>query len=335
MAGFTEGAPCWAEAMLPDLAAGKRFYGELFGWTFEDGPYGRAFHGGRSVGALARKRDGRMPTVWTVYFAAPDLPGTVRRVRGAGGRVVTEPMPAGDGTMALVADPEGAVFGLWHSAGHPGFDRQQEVMSFCWAEVYARDAEVVDPFYAAVFGYGATDLGQDGQLRVWSPAGTPPGPESAVGGRILIGDSFPAEMPSHFLVYFRVPDCDAAAATVVRLGGRVHLAPTDTPYGRIAVFTDNQGADFGVLQDYEDRGDGALPVPGPEPVSGTEPAPGPDAVPDIDPEADPEATQECDVLAEPDSEPDPGPGAAPGAGAGPGSASRSGSGSGARNEGGV
>ncbi|MGW1145282.1 VOC family protein [Streptomyces sp. NPDC002454] len=285
MVGFTEGVPCWAEAMLPDLAAGKRFYGELFGWTFESGGYARAFHRKRSVGALVHKRDGRMPTVWTVYFAAPDLAGTVRRVHAAGGRVVAGPQPAGDGSAALAADPEGAVFGLWHSVGHPGFDRQQQVMSFCWAEVYARDAAVVDPFYAAVFGYGATDLGEGGQLRVWSPAGSAPGPDAAVAGRILIGDSFPPEMPSHFLVYFRVPDCDAAAATVVRLGGRVQLAPTDTPYGRIAVFADDQGADFGVLQDDEDR-----PPPG----------------------DDPEATQECDVLADPD----------PGGGAAGGSADR-------------
>jgi uncharacterized protein len=275
MVGFAEGAPCWAEAMLPDLAAGKRFYGELFGWTFDGGAYGRAYYGGRTVGALVGKRDGRLPTVWTVYLAAPDLAGTVRRVRAAGGRVVTEPLRTGDGDMALVADPEGAVFGLWHSAGHPGFDRQQQVMSFCWTEVYARDAAVVDPFYAAVFGYGATDLRDDGQLRVWSPAGSSPGPQSAVGGRILIGDSLPAQMPAHFLLYFRVPDCDLAAATVVRLGGRVQLTPTDTPYGRIAVFTDNQGADFGVLQDYEGAGRA---------------------------ESDSEATQECDVLAEIDAQ---------------------------------
>ncbi len=29
--------------MLPDLEAGKRFYGELFGWTFSEGS---AEHGG-------------------------------------------------------------------------------------------------------------------------------------------------------------------------------------------------------------------------------------------------------------------------------------------------
>lgn len=34
-AAFPEGVPCWVDAQLADVAAGKRFYGELFGWTFE------------------------------------------------------------------------------------------------------------------------------------------------------------------------------------------------------------------------------------------------------------------------------------------------------------
>ncbi|GAA3058425.1 hypothetical protein GCM10020000_46470 [Streptomyces olivoverticillatus] len=56
--GIPEGMPCWADAMLPDVEAGKRFYGELFGWTFEDsggeyGHYTQAFHDGKNVAALA------------------------------------------------------------------------------------------------------------------------------------------------------------------------------------------------------------------------------------------------------------------------------------------
>ena len=34
MAAFAEGEPCWVDVSLPDVEAGKRFYGELFGWTF-------------------------------------------------------------------------------------------------------------------------------------------------------------------------------------------------------------------------------------------------------------------------------------------------------------
>ncbi|MEU3506180.1 VOC family protein, partial [Streptomyces hundungensis] len=72
MGGYPEGAPCWADVSLSDPAAGKRFYGELLGWTFDEGGadkqghYTGAFKDGRRVAALQPKRDGRMPTTWTV-----------------------------------------------------------------------------------------------------------------------------------------------------------------------------------------------------------------------------------------------------------------------------
>ncbi|GGX46355.1 hydrolase [Streptomyces fructofermentans] len=231
------------DAQLPDVEAGKRFYGELFGWTFEpfaptgaaQGPYGgsvRADLDGKPVASLAPKRDGRMPTVWTVHFATPDAAALVGRVREAGGQVITAPVPLGDyGTTALATDPEGAVFGLWQGAELPGFGVRHGRGSFCWVELYARDTAVADAFYStlfhdALFGPGTTrDF-----------------------GRAHVSDVFFAEMPPHFLVHFGVEDCEAALGTVVRLGGRVQAPPFDTSYGHVAVVTDNQGASFALFQ---------------------------------------------------------------------------------------
>ncbi|MHC0433634.1 VOC family protein [Streptomyces sp. O3] len=254
--GYPEGTPCWVDAQLPDVEAGKRFYGELFGWTFDTdtsayGSYALACREGKAVAALAPKRDGRMPTVWTVYFATPDVRALGARIRDAGGQLVREPMPVGPaGAMALAADPEGAVFGLWQSGGRPGFERKGEPGSFCWTEVYSRDPALVDPFYEGVFGFGGFDLQDAGaDYRTWSPPGAEPGPDTAIGGRAVVTGTFPAEMPAHFLTYFTVADCDAAAADARRLGGRVTAEPFDIPYGRMAALVDNQGAAFAVLQD--------------------------------------------------------------------------------------
>ncbi|RII11822.1 27 kDa antigen Cfp30B [Streptomyces sp. YIM 130001] len=255
--GFPEGAPCWLDAQLPDVEAGKRFYGALFGWTFDEGAgpeYGRyaeAYSDGKRVAALAPKRDGRMPTVWNVYLATPDARAVAARIREAGGQLVTEPTTVGSyGTLALAADPEGAVFGLWQADEHPGFGKQQEPDSFCWTEVYARDKGLVDPFYEGVFGYGGFEVPDAGvPFRTWSPAGAEAGPETAVAGRSAVTGEFPTEMPAHFLVYFRVADCDRAAATAQRLGGRIRAEPFDTPFGRMAALVDDQGAVFAVMQE--------------------------------------------------------------------------------------
>ncbi|UUN27500.1 VOC family protein [Streptomyces sp. FIT100] len=255
MAVFTEGMPCWADAQLPDLAAGKRFYGDLFGWTYsrdageQHGHRTDAFLDGKRVAALVPKRDGRMPTTWGVYFATDDIVRTARKIGEAGGQVITAPVPVGrSGTTALAADPGGAVFGLWQKGEQAGFEVRNEPGSFCWTEVYTREKDAVDRFYAEVFGFQGTALPDEAiDYLLWSPAGTEPGEDTAIGGRSVITDAFPAEMPGHFLVYFSVADCDATAEAVTRLGGRVTAPPFDIPYGRMAVLTDDQGAAFAVL----------------------------------------------------------------------------------------
>ncbi|MFI9152889.1 VOC family protein [Streptomyces sp. NPDC053367] len=230
----TEGVPAWVDAQLPDVEAGKRFYGELFGWTFEEwyGGSVRALKGGEPVAALAHKTDGRMPTVWTVYFASPDIESLARRVREAGGQVVAAPLPVGRlGVSALAADPEGAVFGLWQPGTHPGFGVRHEPGTFVWAELYARDTAGANVFYGGLF-----------HDALFGPDAEPDF------GRAPVTDVFPTEMPPHFLVHFRVEDCEAALAEVSRLGGRVQAAPFTTSYGTVGVVTDNQGASFAVLE---------------------------------------------------------------------------------------
>ncbi|MGI5376188.1 VOC family protein [Streptomyces sp. CA-251387] len=233
--GYGEGVPCWVDAQLPDVEAGKRFYGELFGWDFEE-----AFDttvlarlDGEPVASLSRKTDGRMPTVWTVFFATPDAQALVRRIREAGGQVVTAPVDVGEGlgTVALVTDPEGAVFGLWQAGEHRGFGRRHEVGTFGWAELYARDTEVANAFYGGLF-----------HDALFGPDAKPDF------GRAAVAERFPAVMPPHFLVHFRVAECEAVLGTVNQLGGRVQVPPFETSYGTVAVVTDNQGASFAVLE---------------------------------------------------------------------------------------
>jgi predicted enzyme related to lactoylglutathione lyase len=231
---YAEGVPCWVDAQLPDVEAGKRFYGELFGWTFEERYGGSVWarREGEPVAALARKADGRLPSVWTVYFATPDAEGLADRIWAAGGQVVTAPTPVGDlGTTALVTDAEGAVFGLWQPGTHAGFGRRHEPGTFAWAELYARDTDTANTFYGGLF-----------HDALFGPGAHPDF------GRAPVSDVFPSEMPPHFLVHFQVQDCEEVLGTVGRLGGRIQATPFEASYGKVAVVTDNQGASFAILE---------------------------------------------------------------------------------------
>jgi catechol 2,3-dioxygenase-like lactoylglutathione lyase family enzyme len=51
----------------------------------------------------------------------------------------------------------------------------------------------------------------------------------------------------HWRACFAVADADATVAAARAGGGQVQLEPWDTPYGRMAVLTDPQGAAFVVM----------------------------------------------------------------------------------------
>ncbi len=260
MPAFGEGAPCWADVSLPDLAAGRSFYGELFGWSFRDqgekfGHYTMATLDGKNVAALMAKMDPAMPTAWGVFLATSDVAKTAAKVTEAGGQLMYGPDAVGtEGIMAGAIDPGGSFVGLWQPAGHSGFELVNAPGSFCWTENHTPEPEAVDAFYDALFGYETQQIG-DGvhfDYKAW----TLPGGEDPVGGRMKSGGDDPADPTSAFQVYFTVADCDQAADTVRRLGGEVLRDPQDTPFGRMAVVADDQGARFAVIDTERRAGEG-------------------------------------------------------------------------------
>lgn len=250
MTAYPEGAPCWVDASFPDIDAAKTFYGELFGWTFtggqeEFGGYEQALSDGKIVAGLMPLMPGQPEeAAWGIYYASADADATAARIREAGGQILAEPMDVSAlGRMLIALDPSGAVFGIWQPGEHKGFEKKDEPNSFSWVEVQTRDTAPVDAFYDKVLPITAKQVG-DGtgfDYKVWEVGGAP------VAGRNKMGDGFPAEVPPHSLVYFDVQNCDDAVATVTKLGGSLVSGPNDSPFGRMAIVADPQGAGFAVI----------------------------------------------------------------------------------------
>lgn len=246
---WTDGTPCWVDLGVPDVGKAGDFYSGLFGWDVQPGPpeaggYAICVKGGRAVAGLGPKQSpDRVPPAWTTYLATSDADETVAKIRGAGGEVLTEPMDVLDaGRLAVAADPAGAVFGVWQAGSHTGVGLANEPGALAWNENMSRDFDGNKAFYHTVFGYDYGDIGEAG-FR-YSTLKVGPG---EVGGIGELDSSFPAEIPPHWSVYFAAGDTDAAARTVVSLGGRVEREPWDTPYGRMAIVTDSQGAFFNLI----------------------------------------------------------------------------------------
>ncbi|MBV9197467.1 MAG: VOC family protein [Solirubrobacterales bacterium] len=112
------GALSWNELATPDLEAASRFYGELFGWTFE------AMEGMEMPYRVIRKRDGSSnggmrpttenePPYWLVYFGTDNIDKAMATAGEHGGTALMGPMDIGAGKIAAIQDPQGAVFALF------------------------------------------------------------------------------------------------------------------------------------------------------------------------------------------------------------------------------
>jgi len=56
-------------------------------------------------------------------------------------------------------------------------------------------------------------------------------------------------VPSYWMPYFQVDDCDSSVAKAKGLGGKAMVGPQDIPgTGRFAILTDPQGAMFALYK---------------------------------------------------------------------------------------
>lgn len=102
----------YIEFSVKSVPEAKRFYGSVFGWTFEDyGPDYASFADGRLSGGFqtAQVRSGG-PLV--VIYAA-DLESMERRVRDAGGSIVKPIFSFPGGRRFHFTDPSGNELAVW------------------------------------------------------------------------------------------------------------------------------------------------------------------------------------------------------------------------------
>jgi predicted enzyme related to lactoylglutathione lyase len=71
-------------------------------------------------------------------------------------------------------------------------------------------------------------------------------PHGMIGG-IMPKTPEMANIPPHWLIYFRVSDADAAAERIKASGGKILSGPMEVPGGdRVVTASDPQGAVFGL-----------------------------------------------------------------------------------------
>ena len=234
----------WHDLVTRDVAACRKFYGDLLGWEFETmtrngNPYLVARADNRFVGGIVeRRQQSDKPAAWLAYVAVADIAAALEQVKTAGGQVLLSPTPMGEyGRIAVVLDPQGAPLGLADvTATLPAEPAEPPMRRFFWMEYLAKDGPAALDFYKSLVGYEST-------VRV-----TEHGLEYNVlkrqrsrAGLFRLPPQFTGLEPN-WLPYVRVEDPAALAARARALGGQVVLEPrADIRKGTLAIITDPTG----------------------------------------------------------------------------------------------
>ena len=115
------GTFCWADLSTGDVPAAKAFYEGLFGWkisTAENDPTGYLHlqNGEEFIGGIqpAEFRNPNAPPHWLIYFYVNDCDASAEQAKQLGATILQDPMTIEKvGRMAVVADPQGAVFAIF------------------------------------------------------------------------------------------------------------------------------------------------------------------------------------------------------------------------------
>jgi len=260
------GSFCWMELNTSDSAAAKKFYTSLFDWQAEDTPAGpdmvytmlrvRGLEVGAMCNLQPEQKAHGVPPHWMTYIAVENADEAAKKAASLGATVMADAFDVMDvGRMAIIQDPQGAMFCVWQAKAHIGARLVGDTGTFGWDELWTTDRKKAAEFYTGLFGWKAKegsptqaaqadshDVGDAGNYVEFINAGEP------IGGMMEITPDM-GPVPPNWLPYIMVENVDATAGNATKLGGKLFVPPTDIPnVGRFSVIQDPQGATFAIVK---------------------------------------------------------------------------------------
>ena len=122
----------WRDLTVDDASGVRDFYADVVGWESVDHPMPAPAEGEESYADYvmqtppgpgegdmvtgichARGSNTGIPPQWLMYVRVADLEASVETAKQRGGEILHGPRSMGNGRLAIVRDPAGAVLGLW------------------------------------------------------------------------------------------------------------------------------------------------------------------------------------------------------------------------------
>lgn len=239
----------WFDLITDDLTTSRVFYGAVFGWTFRSLGMGETAYtvislGKQDIGGMLVP-EGPRPVAarWLPLISVADAAAAAQFTLRHGGRILVPPTEVSQrGTHAVLADAQGAVFGVLRSSSGDPPDAAVAEGDFFWVDLFTQDPAKAATFYRGLFGYRVRQIepqqGGAGRLILssagYARAGIAPLPNTSL---------HPGWLP-----YVLVNDVAGAVMRATHAGGRVAVAPRDDLLdGQLAVIADPRGGLLGVI----------------------------------------------------------------------------------------
>jgi len=127
----------------------------------------------------------------------------------------------------------------------------------CWVDLATPDLEAAEKFYGELFGWEIPELPNSAEMGGYRRA--------KLGGRDVAGAMplMQEGQPPAWSTYICVDDADAIARAIQENGGTMIAEPMAvSTYGRLAIFTDPEGAFFGIWEPADFAGAELVNQPG-------------------------------------------------------------------------
>lgn len=246
----------WGDLFTTDPAASTEYYTKLFGWTSRsyeaDGKsYTLLTNGTVPVCGIVKgpaSPDNSPAARWIGYISVADIDKAAKAAVARKGRVIIEPRMVPDrGMHAVLADNEGALFGLMTSSSGDPEDYLAEPNQWMWISLFAREPRDVLPFYRTVAGWTEHD-----DYRTANPDDY----VLSAGGFARAGLSkiqTGSKAPPTWVGFVRVTNVKEMTERAILLGGRALLNPRAITSGNeVAIISDPQGATFALAAFLEE-----------------------------------------------------------------------------------
>jgi len=227
----------WHDLLTPEPEKAGQFYQALFGWQIEYHPdYTLVRNGDKLIAGIVKAESSAQQAkggLWLPTVSVADVDATAKRVTANGGKLLKGPLDMGErGRAVLIRDAQNADLLLLSAKGGAPADAEPAIGDWLWDELWSKDPDAIEAFYAAVLGYDQVldndnynILLRDKQWRA---------------GIRRVRDEI-----DHLLwvPVVRVADTRATTKRVTELGGTVKVAAGEVPGNPdIALITDTTGA---------------------------------------------------------------------------------------------